>query len=343
MFESFVEWLEKRGAVTSEQGVVGFPDKSTQISALRTANASVVAPLMGGFSLLKVTGEEAEPFLQGQLSSDVRELDGTKAQYSSYSTAKGRMLANFLMWRYEGAFFLVVSANIAEAIAKRLKMFVLRAKVNISIEHDYTLLGVNGAPVQAFTESLPSGLNPLDMVVVQDNGFLIKLPGAGYLAALTRGVIDASLVDAMSGVTLVSGDVWRLRDIDAGIVWIEADTQELFVPQMANMDLIGAVSFKKGCYPGQEVVARTQYLGKVKRKLFRVALNEYVPNGSKLYSPDLPEQSIGALAAICEVDDGQFEGLAIIQESSWESGVFTDASFKKPVTKLNLIYLNHED
>jgi folate-binding protein YgfZ len=99
----------------------------------------------------------------------------------------------------------------------------------------------------------------------------IALPGGGFILNLTAdSVLAAQLVAEKA--TAVSSQAWGIRDIDAGIAWVTLATQEQFVPQMANMDLIGAVSFKKGCYPGQEIVARTQYLGKVKRRLFKASL-----------------------------------------------------------------------
>jgi folate-binding protein YgfZ len=143
--------------------------------------------------------------------------------------------------------------------------------------------------------------------------------------------------------TAVSSMAWSIRDIDAGIAWVVQATQEQFVPQMANMELIGAVSFKKGCYPGQEIVARTQYLGKLKRRLFKARLSSCATVGSKLFSPEVPEQSIGMVAAICPVAEGEYETLVVVQSACWEKGIYLEAEYLNQLTCLTLPYVTQDE
>lgn len=274
------------------------------------------------FAVLDFHGEDAPSFLQGQLSSDVREVSEQHAQYSSYSTAKGRMLASFLIWRRDEHYRLLVSADLAEAMKKRLGMFILRAKVKHAIDADTVLLGVQGeagALAAALGVALPQEVGAVAQAA---GGSVLALAGGRCLLALSADAapaVRAALVEA--GLTQTTSAAWRAADIAHGLPWISVATQEMFVPQMANMELIGAVNFKKGCYPGQEIVARSQYLGKVKRRMFRVRIADpAAAPGAELFSPASGEQVIGNLVNVAPVDGG-VEALAVFQLPALEAGV----------------------
>jgi len=211
--------------------------------------------------VVKVTGADATSFLQTQFTNEVAKQTGIAA-LSGYCTNKGRLLATFVQWSVEvdgqRDWYLVLAQELVPAFVKRLSMFIMRAKVKI-------------ADVTATT--------PLA-------GYLLAEAPAGWPAAAYEignvgGASVVRLVDALGrarflvageGATVeaeaVGSDVWRLADIDAGIARVTQPTQEAFVPQMINFELVGGVNFKKGCYPGQEVVARSQYLGKLRRRSF---------------------------------------------------------------------------
>lgn len=276
---------------------------------------------LSDFAVLDFHGEDAQGFLQGQLSSDVREVSELHAQYSSYSTAKGRMLASFLLWQRDAHYRLLVSADLAEAMKKRLGMFILRAKVRHAIDADTVLLGVQG------DAGALAGV--LGVVVPQDTGTVVQaaagsvlaLAGARWLLALSADAAPAVRTAlGQAGLTQTTSTAWRAVDIAHGLPWITAATQEMFVPQMTNMELIGAVNFKKGCYPGQEIVARTQYLGKIKRRMFRVRVADPAATpGADLFSPISGEQVIGNLVNVVPVDGG-VEALAVCQLPALEAG-----------------------
>lgn len=331
-------WAQQNGTVEMAEPA----RHARQLAALEDGSAAAV---LSDFALLKVEGEEAEAFLQGQLSSDIRLLNEAQAQFSSYSTAKGRMLASFLIWKRTGAYYLMVSADIAAAIQKRLTMFVMRAKVKVQLADEWTLLGLNEKAARATLPAQWAAAAHLTALQVaqSENGLAVALPCGGALLALQgSGEWNQRLQDD-ADLQWVSPAAWALKDIRAGIAWVRLATQEQFVPQMANMELIGAVSFKKGCYPGQEIVARTQYLGKVKRRLFRVSASAEMSIGDKLYSPQAPGQSIGMVAAICPLGDGVFEGLAVAQAQAWESGVYLDEEGNIPLACLSLPYSLEEN
>ena len=184
------------------------------------------------YSVLELTGDDAATFLQGQITQDVLSLDEQTSRWGAYCTAKGRVLANFVMWR--------------DAITPA--MFVLRAKVKIRVRDD---LGVSGEMGSALSDG---------QVEVLASGWRI---GAAAGRAWCVGTLE-SLPAAPDP------SAWAQADIALGRAWVLATTQDMFIPQTLNLDLIGGVSFTKGCYPGQEVVARSHYLGKLKRRMMRV-------------------------------------------------------------------------
>ena len=229
-------------------------------------DAAVVQP-SGGLShlaLLRATGADAPTFLDTQLTRNVPERGATLAGYCS---AKGRLLASFTLWREQDGIALLVSRDIAEAIAKRLRMYVLRAKV--TIEDVTPTHAIEGLAAPRDAPDAPDVWS----VTRDSGGSRIRFPDAAgrvrflRVAPLPRGpATEGHRTDALDAAA------WRWADIQAGLPLITAATQDRFVPQMVNLEALGGVDFKKGCYPGQEVVARSQYLGKLKRRMALASL-----------------------------------------------------------------------
>jgi folate-binding protein YgfZ len=225
-------------------------------------------------SLIEVTGENAADFLHNQLSNDVQHLGAAESRLAAYCSPKGRMLASLLFWKMNSSIFLQISSTLQASIQKRLQMFVMRAKLKLNnVSDDYVLLGLGGenaaTTLQRWFPQLPEIVNAkLD----GDNGSLIRAADAfgypRYQWVVKRNVLENFWPELESKLTHVGNNVWRSAEILAGIPHITDKTQEQFVPQMINFELIGGVNFKKGCYPGQEIVARSQYLGKLKRRMF---------------------------------------------------------------------------
>jgi tRNA-modifying protein YgfZ len=217
----------------------------------------------------RVSGADAHAFLQGQLSGDLRQLRSERAQISSYNSPKGRMLAVLHLIADGDAVLLELHRSIADAVLKRLRMFVLRAKVTIE-PADLRALGFIGAGGAAALNrlGLPEPPEPLDCA--EDPGRSLRVlrrlgetPRYSVLGAATQ--INALAARLPPPLTY---DAWRRADIESGVPVVYSGTSDHFVPQMANLDLFGGISFDKGCYTGQEIVARLHYLGQLKRRLF---------------------------------------------------------------------------
>ncbi|WP_051711359.1 CAF17-like 4Fe-4S cluster assembly/insertion protein YgfZ [Andreprevotia chitinilytica] len=295
---------------------------SEQFDAL--ANGTIASPL-SQYGLIRFSGEETAAFLNGQLSSDVRTLPYEQAQYSSYSTPKGRMQASFLVWRDGDDYLLQIAAELQTAIQKRLSMFVLRAKTKASDANaDYLNIGIAGPKAADVLAKVAGGVPTDALAVLHGDALTVIALSENRYQLIARADQSQVIWDALqqAGVQPAGEDVWRLTEIRAGAPWVTAATQEEFVPQMANMELIGAVSFTKGCYPGQEIVARTQYLGKLKRRMFRVHIGtDAAAAGNDVYSPEMNGQASGKLLLAAPAPQGGIEALVVVQTASLEHGL----------------------
>lgn len=274
------------------------------------------------FGVLAISGEDAQSFLQGQLSCDVDALAGcAMSSYGSYNTAKGRMLANFLLWQEGTEWRMVLHRSIAPAIQKRLGMFVLRAKVKIADRTgEVVLMGVGG-PAAAST--LHGQINPVPeeahhLQAGSNGSTLIALPGRRWLLSVAADKAPHVRTALAGPLRPVGTSAWSWTEIRNGIPWVTAQTQDQFVPQMANLELIGGVNFKKGCYPGQEIVARTQYLGKLKRRLYLAHVDTPALEGDELCSEDVGGQVNGMIANAAPAPGGGSDVLAVVQSTSAE-------------------------
>lgn len=259
---------------------------------------------------LRVTGTDAQSFLQNLLSNDIKEVSRNQAQRSSFNSAKGRMLANFLIWRDQDDYILQLPVSLRDALQKRLSMYVLRAKVTITIDESVAL-GVSGLSDEATDNGLLSIYN--DEALQAD---VIKIAAGRYQYNTTTEQAPALWQTLAKKARPAASLYWDWLDIRAGIVNILPATQEQFVPQMVNLDLTGGINFKKGCYPGQEIVARMHYLGKLKRRMYLAHIATATSPGDELYSTDLAGQSCGMIANSAAAPCGGYDVLAVIQTES---------------------------
>ncbi|PHV10919.1 CAF17-like 4Fe-4S cluster assembly/insertion protein YgfZ [Chitinimonas sp. BJB300] len=339
---AWLEFLSAQGAQFDAQQAATF-DISTSLAALQ--NSAALIPLTH-FGLIRFSGEETIAFLQAQLSSDVKKLTAASCQYSSYSTPKGRMLANMLVLPEGDDRLLMLPRDLLPAIQKRLAMFVMRSKTKASdASNERILLGLTGPQAATHAKQLLAADLPNEamQMVSFPQGWLVRLEADRFLIGLQADNAETIWQKLCEfGATPAGADCWTLTDIRAGIPWVQSTTQEAFVPQMANMELIGAVSFKKGCYPGQEIVARTQYLGKLKRRTFRVVADTAMHVGDAVYSPEMNGQASGQIALAAPVGDGRWEALAVIQLSSLEHGIHLGSEEGPCLSLLELPYPVHE-
>ena len=308
------ELLGAGGARFSNGVLADFGDPTAELAAARTA--TIVAPLTH-LGVIEVTGPDAAAFLHNQLTSDVKHLAGDAAQHSAWCSAKGRMLASFLIFRMGPAYQLQLSADLLPTIDKRLRMFVLRSKVQISdVSAACALIGLAGPEVNAVLEGagLPVPATPRQTAAFSA-GTVIHLDASRCQIAVQREAAADLWQELQARARAVGTCAWQWLDIRAGIPLISERTREEFVPQMASFEKLDAVSFRKGCYPGQEVVARTQYLGKVKRHLYRAHAATPMAAGDPIYSPTNPQQPCGMVANAAAAPDGGYDALVIVQET----------------------------
>lgn len=225
-----------------------------------------------GYGLIKVSGEDAETFLHGQATCDVKALKPGQSRQGAFCTPKGRVIANFRLLKSEQGFYLILAADLAATVHKRLRMYVLRSKVAVEdLTPTWGLLGLMGAGFEPELAALGVALpeEPDSWVEGPDHFGLRLGDGRGLVAAAadTAARLGAALLEKFAPL---NADAWRLRNIAAGLPDVGEAVTEEFLPQMLNLDLLGGIGFKKGCYTGQEIVARTHYLGQIKRRMFRL-------------------------------------------------------------------------
>ena len=248
-----------------------------------------VAVRLADWGVIRAKGEDAASFLNGQLTQETLRLEPGHARLAGYCSPKGRLLASFVMWR--GAadeILLACSADLLAPTLKRLSMYVLRAKCKLSdASSELALWGV----------ALP-GLADL------------AIPAAPYTTAEVAGGTAVRLADAGGSVRLLwaapaeaappwpattQEDVWNWLEVQSGVPRIVAKTVEAFVPQMVNLELVGGVNFQKGCYPGQEIVARSPYRGTVKRRMFLAEGDTAAAVGAEVFAQSDPSQPAGQI------------------------------------------------
>ncbi len=277
-----------------------------------------VSPL-DDIALLGFEGPDARAFLQAQLANDVAALTAGRGQWTSYNSAKGRVLANLWLWqsalaeRYDA----LVARDLAAAMQKRLSMFVLRAKLRVvDRAASHRLFGVTGSGAAVAVaaalgrapepgHAVAAATLPVEIAALPDGRFVVVAPQD--FAVATGAALGAHASPA--GV-----ERWHAFGVAAGVAWVTAATSDQFVLQMLNFDALSGVSFQKGCYPGQEVVARMRYLGRLKERLFRLHADAPPPvAGTRLYSPVFGEQPCGTVVDAAPDDRGGADFLAVLQ------------------------------
>jgi folate-binding protein YgfZ len=253
------------------------------------------------FSVLHVEGADAGDFLHSQLSNNIIDLGDGASLLAAYCEPAGRVLAVVLVYRSQSSYYLVLDQSLAIGIAKRLQIYVLRSKVTItSLTGSHYLYGMRTDEPEA-ADTWPYPLDAKRRFCLQSSNDVPDLPGA------------------------LSTDQWRLADIQAGAVWLDSETTGKFLPQALNLVTLGAVDFNKGCYPGQEIVARSHYLGSVKRRLIRTIISEStdILPGLELFdeTEDGVQQLAGKIAAVATHGE-ETHVLAVVKTSACSDKLF---------------------
>ncbi len=242
----------------------------------------MLSNLNNQLAVIEVKGNDASKFLQNQLTNDINELNIQQFQFSAHLNNKGRMLASFIITKYsENSYYLITSLQIIEKIIPRLKMFILRSMVNITKLTSVNIIFGNNKTI---------------------TGLSLELKENIYLS------ICEDLPENLSTET----QDWKTFLIDNAIAFIYLATQELFIPQNINYDFIKGISYKKGCYTGQEIVARTHYLGKLKKQMYKFTCDQEVKIGQKVVSPLIDNQEAGIIVEVIQ-NNHNYYGLIVVQ------------------------------
>lgn len=317
------DFLIKAGAELSETKVESFGNPEQERHIVHSGD--IIADL-SHYGLIAAYGEDTETFLQGQFTNDISHVDLEHSQLSSYCTPKGRMLANFRIFKRNETCYLSMPYELIEPTLSRLRMFVMRSKVTLEDADDALVrFGLNGPKAAELLTTIAGSIpEEIDTAVQHKDYTILRVAGIeprfeiyGLLEGMTQ-LWQALDVNAAP----VGANTWELLNIKAGIPYIVTETSEAFVPQMANMELINGVDFKKGCYTGQEIVARMHYLGKLKRRMYRINLktDQAPAPGDSLFAEESKGGSgTGTIVSAQQQADGSYDALAVIQITDAEN------------------------
>lgn len=336
------DYLAAQSPAGSDDSAAG-GNGAAPLSARQLA-AGFVA-VVDGLGLIGVTGDDAAAFLHGQLTNDVEHLGTGEARLAGYCTPKGRLQASFLMWRSPETVFLLLPRELQPFLQKRLSMFVMRAKAKLADAGEgRVLLCLGGVAAEtALRETvgtLPGG--PYGKVD-SELGTVIRVADAfdapRFLWLTTPQVARDSIVQLRAHLSLGGDQAWALSSIHAGVPVITQKTQEQFVPQMVNFELLGGVNFKKGCYPGQEIVARSQYLGKLKRRTALATIAAPAQAGDEVFSESDPGQPCGMIVNAAANGEGGVDVLVELKLAVLDgTAVHLGAADGAPLTFLTMPY-----
>jgi len=269
--------------------------------------------------VIRVEGDDAAKFLHGQLTQDFVLLGLGEARLAAFCSAKGRMQASFIGFkRSPTEILLICNRDVLPATLKRLSMFVMRAKAKLQdATDDFALYGLAGAAVSDAMQSVATHADQVwakvDLGVIN----VIQLyPAAGVPRALWVAPAGTA---APAGASLSAQD-WAWSEVMSGIAMISTPILEAFVPQMLNYESVGGVNFKKGCYPGQEVVARSQFRGTLKRRAYLAHADVALQTGDEIYASDDETQPVGTVAQAAASPLGGFDAIVSAQVAAFEAG-----------------------
>lgn len=321
---AWIDFLSAQGAVWGhdgvQHGVQHFGHPEAELAAAESGN--VLADL-SHYGLIALNGADAQSFLHAQITNDLRNLNDQAALFAAWLSAKGRMLANFLVMRQGDDILLMLPASLREAVQKRLGMFILRAQVKVrDASQEWVRLGIAGPDAAACVAetlgvALPEGIMGMAHA---GHARVLRLGGDRFDLFVAPDAAAALWRKLGQQARPVGASAWDWLLVNGGIPAVLPQTQDHFVPQMANMEILGGVSFNKGCYPGQEIVARSQYLGKVKRRLFLARVDQPAQPGDELFAPEPADQPCGLVANAAPAPGGGWDVLAVALTPSVEAG-----------------------
>ncbi len=324
MQETWQHFLQQRGATIQDNDVVDCATEDLNITT------TLLAAPLSGFSTLAVGGKDRHTFLQGQLINDLNLIEKPAAQISAWCNPKGQVITNLLVVNTGTAYLLIFKSALKAYVQKRLSLFIMRSDVTIDdISETSPLMGLaNTHDLSALGPNMPTMAGQVhaiaDLIIIchPDNS-------GRYLLTGNSSALIKNLPKLNS--TLASSAVWMLLDILAGLPWITTATQEQFLPQMLNLDALQGLSYQKGCYLGQEVIARLHYRGKVKKRLHLISSARPLATASHLYV-QASNNNIGTVLNSAIHPDGAAFSLAVIELDNTKETLYTDTATNDAVS-----------
>lgn len=330
MNNDWKNYLLSKGAELTESAAFRFDDDAADNQ--KAGNTDVICDL-SQYSTLVVAGDDAIDFMQGQFTNDVKKVDEQNSQLNAFCNNKGRMTANFRLFNYQQNYFFSVRSDLVERSIEHLQNYVLRAQVVIQdVSEQLIHLGISGDNAeQLLAPFIEISNQNIDGVSFNEDYVAIRVAGESTDKKPRYEIFCSpehakTLWQAVSEkAEAVNSSSWDYLNIQAGLPFIDSHSSEQFVPQMVNMDLINGVSFSKGCYTGQEIVARMHYLGKLKKRCFKVCIDseDKPAAGDKLFAENARAgQNTGMIIQAEKNPQSGYDALAVIQIADTESKLF---------------------
>jgi len=341
MLKQWQHVLIETGAEFTEDQLISYgnPDRERRIAP----QGDIICDL-SPLGIIKVTGDDAEDFLQSQLTNDIQQLSMDQAQSSAWCNPKGRVIASLLIVKTTDGYLISLAKDLIPFVLKRLQMYIMRAKVTLQdISHSIVHFGFSGAYIHQDWEACCSGtLNNSNYAVSYfEDLTIIRIPSVSTPRFQVIGEFEkASMLWNKLNVRAapVAYSTWEYLNILAGIPTITEASREKWIPQMLNMQLLNTVNFKKGCFPGQEVVARLKYLGATKRRLYRLSTTTdlLATTGDSIVTQD--DSDAGKVLNATFNPEGKVELLAILKIALSEDPLFLANSKEVVLEILELPY-----
>ena len=330
-----LDWSQHQGATASGPQRVTFVPQADRVAPPEQAT---ITPLVH-LGVLEIQGQGGTTLLQGQTSAQVEQADGRAAPLTCFCTAKGRMLANAQLLRVDDAtLWLIMPAERIAALQAHLAKFAPFYKVTLSARDDLALIGIMGDAAPALVETETGLTAPLPWHQAGDSEQLLLChpgPTPRLMLVAPQEVMTASWKRLSTSAAPVGNARWCLEDIRAGLAWVGDSQQDAYLPQMFNWEALGGISFKKGCYTGQEVVARAHFRGQVKKRLARLQLDGDTPPTAGAAVEDAEGKRQGDVITAEADGEGHIELLAVLSTRELAEPLALDG---RPCTRLPLPY-----
>lgn len=300
-----------------QQAWQDFLRNNTLDSDVDVTNSATLSPL-SSFAVLAIGGDDRHDFLHGQFINDLKLIETSSAQLSAWCNPKGQVITNFIIINTGISYLLIFKEELKDYVQKRLAMFVLRSDVKVEdISESSPLIGIaNINDLSALTKNVPDNAGD---VTTADGLIIVSHPDNSGRYLIT-GNIETLINNVPNlGIKLSNHSAWELLDILSGLPWITQATQEQFLPQMLNLDALKGLSYQKGCYPGQEVVARLHYRGEVKKRVHIIRSKHELTIGENITSS---ESKIGTIINSVNQSGGQYYGLAVLELDKIQQTLF---------------------